>query len=108
MNTNPKIYEPFLVDGGWDTDYADMRWRGRLEEVKDTKWILSERFVKAEDYLKLASAYKKLEAKHARQQRYVSVVRKLLHESLVIFNPPLGMRLIIQDLLNKGEWKKHE
>ncbi|QFR56771.1 hypothetical protein CPT_Mendera_245 [Stenotrophomonas phage Mendera] len=105
MNTNPKIYEPFLIDGGWDTDYADMRWRGRLEEVKDTKWIVNERYVKAEDYLKLASAHKKLEAKHARQQRYVSVVRKVLY-AMLLLNPTMVMRQMIQTLLNKGEWKK--
>lgn len=105
MNTNPKIYGPFMGTDSWGEDYADMRWRGRLEEIKDAKWILTEHYVKSEDYLKLASAHKKLEAKYARQQRYVSVVRKVLY-AMLLLNPTMVMRQMIQTLLNKGEWKK--
>lgn len=105
MNTNPKIYGSFMGTDSWGDEYADMRCHGRLDTVKDTKWIVNERFVKAEDYLKLASAYKKLEAKHARQQRYVSVVRKVLY-AMLLLNPSMVMRQMIQSLLNKGEWKK--
>ncbi|QYW02759.1 hypothetical protein CPT_Marzo_241 [Stenotrophomonas phage Marzo] len=107
MNTNPKIYGPFMGTDSWGDEYVDMRWHGRLDSVKDTKWIVNERYVKAEDYLKLASAHKKLEAKHARQQRYVSVVRKVLRQcySEIL---PWGVRFMILDLLEKGEWKKHQ
>ncbi|AKO61615.1 hypothetical protein [Stenotrophomonas phage IME-SM1] len=105
MNTNPKIYGPYMGTDSWGDEYVDMRWHGRLDTVKDTKWIVDGRYVKAEDYLKLASVHKKLEAKYARQQRYVSVVRKVLYAMLML-NPTMVMRQMIQTLLNKGEWKK--
>lgn len=107
MNTNPKIYGPYMGTDSWGDEYVDMRWHGRLDTVKDTKWIVNERYVKAEDYLKLASVHKKLEAKYARQQRYVSVVRKVLY-AMLLLNPSMVMRQMIQTLLNKGEWKKQK
>lgn len=105
MNTNPNVYEPCMGGDGWGEDYADMRTTGRLNTVKDHKWVVSERYVEAQDYMKLAAVYKKLQTKHARQQRYVHVVRKVLY-AMLLMNPSVVMRQMIQTLLNKGEWKK--
>lgn len=108
MNINPKVWKPVMTGDGWGEDYADMRTTGRLNTVKDHKWVVSERYVKAEEYLKLAAAYNKLQTKHARHQRYVTVVRKVLYAILSLDYSNLTRRHLIWDLLLKGEWKKHE
>ncbi|UMO77194.1 hypothetical protein SmaMPs15_000043 [Stenotrophomonas maltophilia phage vB_SmaM_Ps15] len=109
MNTNPKLYSPAIKSDSWGDDYADMRGKGRLNDLNpDEPWILRDSYVKVEDYQKLAKKYRELEKKYNRQQRYVQTVRSVIAYILLNFQPVWDIRSALQDMLHKGNWRNHE